>query len=105
MGSSEALKDRYDFKEFQVFQWLIGATDGHAKNFSVFIQAGGCYRLTPFYDIISAFRSLAVREYIEISNWQWGLTHPKAKTAIDKIYPRTFSGDSKGAEIPGSADA
>lgn len=21
---------------FQVFQWLIGATDGHAKNFSVF---------------------------------------------------------------------
>ncbi len=25
------------------------------KNFSVFIQAGGSYRLTPFYDIISAF--------------------------------------------------
>lgn len=54
MGSSEALKDRYDFMKFQVFQWLIGATDGHAKNFSVFIQAGGSYRLTPFYDIISA---------------------------------------------------
>ncbi|EPD0746646.1 type II toxin-antitoxin system HipA family toxin [Escherichia coli] len=35
MGSSEALKDRYDFMKFQVFQWLIGATDGHAKNFSV----------------------------------------------------------------------
>ncbi|MDF6720780.1 HipA domain-containing protein, partial [Escherichia coli] len=50
MGSSEALKDRYDFMKFQVFQWLIGATDGHAKNFSVFIQAGGSYRLTPFYD-------------------------------------------------------
>ncbi|EPU2786332.1 type II toxin-antitoxin system serine/threonine protein kinase toxin HipA, partial [Shigella sonnei] len=30
MGSSEALKDRYDFMKFQVFQWLIGATDGHA---------------------------------------------------------------------------
>ncbi|MGU0043827.1 HipA domain-containing protein [Escherichia coli] len=55
MGSSEALKDCYDFMKFQVFQWLIGATDGHAKNFSVFIQAGGSYRLTPFYDIISAF--------------------------------------------------
>ncbi|CTZ94235.1 protein HipA [Escherichia coli] len=55
MGSSEALRDRYDFMKFQVFQWLIGATDGHAKNFSVFIQAGGSYRLTPFYDIISAF--------------------------------------------------
>lgn len=31
MGSSEALKDRYDFMKFQVFLWLIGATDGHAK--------------------------------------------------------------------------
>ncbi|MFV2498848.1 HipA domain-containing protein, partial [Escherichia coli] len=54
MGSSEALRDRYEFMKFQVFQLLIGATDGHAKNFSVFSQAGGSYRLTPFYDIISA---------------------------------------------------
>lgn len=38
MGSSEALRDRYDFMKFQVFQWLIGATDGHAKNFSVFLS-------------------------------------------------------------------
>lgn len=60
MGSSEALRDRYDFMKFQVFQWLIGATDGHAKNFSVFIQAGGSYRLTPFYDIISAFPVLGL---------------------------------------------
>jgi serine/threonine-protein kinase HipA len=41
LGSSEALKDRHNFMKFQVFQWLLGATDGHAKNFSVFIQAGG----------------------------------------------------------------
>lgn len=80
MGSSEALKDRYDFMKFQVFQWLIGATDGHAKNFSVFIQAGGSYRLTPFYDIISAFPVLGGTGITSaISNWQWGLTHPKAK--------------------------
>lgn len=64
----------------QVFQWLIGATDGHAKNFSVFIQAGGSYRLTPFYDIISAFPVLGGTGITSaISNWQWGLTHPKAK--------------------------
>ncbi len=31
LGSSEALKDRYDFMKFMVFQWLTGATDGHAK--------------------------------------------------------------------------
>lgn len=29
---------------------------------------------------VTLFRSLAVREYTSaISNWQWGLTHPKAK--------------------------
>ncbi|UMX92505.1 HipA domain-containing protein [Escherichia coli] len=66
--------------KFQVFQWLIGATDGHAKNFSVFIQAGGGYRLTPFYDIIQHFRYWVAQEYASaISNWQWGLTHPRAK--------------------------
>ncbi len=55
LGSSEALKNRYDFMKFMVFQWLTGATDGHAKNFSIYLLPGGSYRLTPFYDIISAF--------------------------------------------------
>ncbi|WP_193002745.1 HipA domain-containing protein, partial [Vibrio litoralis] len=46
MGSSNAIEDRYNFMRFQVFQWLIGATDGHAKNFSIHIGKGGSYRLT-----------------------------------------------------------
>ncbi len=40
LGSSEALKDRADFMKFMVFQWLVGATDGHAKNFSLFLLPG-----------------------------------------------------------------
>jgi len=39
----------------QVFFWLIAAPDGHAKNFSVFIERGGRFRLTPLYDIMSAY--------------------------------------------------
>ena len=34
--------------------WLIGATDGHAKNFSIFLKPGGRFSLTPFYDVLSA---------------------------------------------------
>ena len=34
--------------------WLIGATDGHAKNFSIHLKPGGGFRLTPLYDVISA---------------------------------------------------
>ncbi|QKA58845.1 autotransporter outer membrane beta-barrel domain-containing protein [Escherichia coli O157:H7] len=102
MGFSEALRDRYDFMKFQVFQWLIGATDGHAKNFSVFIQAGGSYRLTPFYDIISAFPVLGGTG-IHISDLKlaMGLNASKGKkTAIDKIYPRHFLATAKVLRFP-----
>jgi serine/threonine-protein kinase HipA len=32
----------------QLLFWLLAATDGHAKNFSIFLLAGGRCRLTPF---------------------------------------------------------
>ena len=31
------------------------APDGHAQNFSLFLERGGQYRLTPLYDVISAY--------------------------------------------------
>jgi serine/threonine-protein kinase HipA len=34
--------------------WLLGATDGHAKNFSIHLSPGGRFRMTPLYDVISA---------------------------------------------------
>lgn len=101
-ASSMWIRDRYDFMKFQVFQWLIGATDGHAKNFSVFIQAGGSYRLTPFYDIISAFPVLGGTG-IHISDLKlaMGLNASKGKkTAIDKIYPRHFLATAKVLRFP-----
>ncbi len=39
----------------QVAFWLLAATDGHAKNFSIRLQAGGTYALTPLYDVLSAW--------------------------------------------------
>lgn len=38
----------------QMLFWMIGATDGHAKNFSLFIRPNNQMALTPFYDVISA---------------------------------------------------
>ena len=34
---------------------MLAAIDGHAKNFSVFIEPKGFYRLTPRYDVLSAY--------------------------------------------------
>ncbi len=54
LGSEKAAADRRDFMRTQLVFWLLAAIDGHAKNFSIFLQAGGAYRLTPRYDILSA---------------------------------------------------
>lgn len=45
--------DRRAFVKAQIVFWLIGATDGHAKNFSLFLKPQGRFELTPLYDILS----------------------------------------------------
>ena len=57
-GDSPA-EDQKRFLKAQVVFCLIGATDGHAKNFSIFLGPLGRFRLTPLYDILSAQPSLA----------------------------------------------
>lgn len=39
----------------QLLFWMLRATDGHAKNFSIALLGGGEYQLTPLYDVISAW--------------------------------------------------
>lgn len=53
-GSSNAYKDRLEFLRVQIVFWLLAAIDGHAKNFSIALNQNG-YRLTPFYDVLSAY--------------------------------------------------
>ncbi|WP_246590949.1 type II toxin-antitoxin system HipA family toxin [Georgfuchsia toluolica] len=55
LGSSDAELDRQDFFRTQVIFWLLCAIDGHAKNFSIFIEPRGGFRLTPRYDVMSAY--------------------------------------------------
>jgi len=48
-------RDRRTFFQAQVLFWMLRATDGHAKNFSIFLRPGGSYELTPLYDVLSAY--------------------------------------------------
>lgn len=52
---SRAEQDSRAFVKAQLLFWLLAATDGHAKNFSLFHERGGTYRLTPLYDVLSAW--------------------------------------------------
>ena len=53
-GSDDPAADRRMFVKAQIAFWLLGATDGHAKNFSIFLKPGGRFRMTPLYDVMSA---------------------------------------------------
>jgi len=45
--------DVQTFVDALVFNWLTAGTDGHSKNYSVLIGAGGNVRLAPLYDLAS----------------------------------------------------
>ncbi|MHB1948415.1 MAG: type II toxin-antitoxin system HipA family toxin [Gammaproteobacteria bacterium] len=55
LGSANPEEDREIFFRSQVLFWVLAAIDGHAKNFSLIIEPEGKYRLTPLYDIMSAY--------------------------------------------------
>lgn len=70
LGSAQADADRLDFFRTAVLFWMLAAIDGHAKNFSVFIEPRGRFRLTPRYDVLSAYPVLG---------------HGKGKLAPEKV--------------------
>ena len=47
--------NRKKFLKAQILFWLLAAPDGHAKNFSIFLESQGRYTLTPLYDVVSAY--------------------------------------------------
>lgn len=53
-GADDPAKDQSAFFKSQILFWLMGATDGHGKNFSIFLRPQGRFALTPFYDVLSA---------------------------------------------------
>lgn len=57
-GADSPADDHRTLLQAQLVFWLIGATDGHAKNFSISLHAGGGYALTPLYDVLTAQPSL-----------------------------------------------
>jgi serine/threonine-protein kinase HipA len=53
-GSDNPDADQKLFLKAQIIFWLIGATDGHAKNFSLYLAPGGRFSMAPLYDVLSA---------------------------------------------------
>jgi serine/threonine-protein kinase HipA len=54
-NSEHPVMDQTNFALAQLAFWLLAATDGHGKNFSLHHRTGGTYGMTPLYDVLSAW--------------------------------------------------
>lgn len=54
-GSDSETTDKTVFILSQLAFWLLAATDGHGKNFSLQHLSAGHYRMTPLYDVLSVW--------------------------------------------------
>jgi serine/threonine-protein kinase HipA len=89
-GSDAPETDIITFMRANIIFWLLGATDGHAKNFSVFITPGGRFRMTPAYDVLTAQPSLDTEQ---TSRKKFKLAMSVGKNRhynVDQIMPRHF---------------
>lgn len=116
-GSDEPLRDQINFFKANVIFWLIGATDGHAKNFSIALTPGGRFSMTPLYDVLTVQPTLDAGE-LQIKDMKLAMRVGKSRHyKVSDILARHFveTGVAAGfsreqvaqifEEIEGAADA
>ncbi|MBZ9660810.1 type II toxin-antitoxin system HipA family toxin [Mesorhizobium sp. ESP-6-4] len=97
-GSDRPEDDISLFLRACIIFWLIGATDGHAKNFSIFLGPGGRFRMTPLYDVLTAQPSLDAGQ-IPRKKFKLAMSAGKSRHySIHEIVPRHFM---QTAEVSG----
>ncbi|PTW61997.1 serine/threonine-protein kinase HipA [Breoghania corrubedonensis] len=98
-GSDTPLEDQERFLKAQAVFWLIGASDGHAKNFSIFLHPGGGFRMTPLYDILTAQPALNARQ-IDRRHMRMAMSVGKSNHyRFDGIHGRHFVQSAKQAGL------
>jgi len=107
--STDSENDMYQFFLAQYVFWLLMGIDGHAKNFSVYLDHTGHW-LTPLYDVISAhpfrnqFRRKELRMAMKVShaaktflNDELAMGYIEALNAdVDVALSKTFADASEG---------
>lgn len=101
-GADQPEVDIACFIKACILFWLLGATDGHAKNFSLFLKPGGGFALTPIYDVLSAQPSLDAGQ-IPLGKFKLAMSAGKNRHyRINDIMPRHFV---ETAELAGVSPA
>jgi len=105
LGSAEnAATDKANFVMCQFAFWLLAATDGHAKNFSLFIGRGGVISMTPFYDVISMWPAIGPGDNLFTTHrWVKLAMAVRSKNAHKNLYdilPRHWHTLAKSSGMP-----
>lgn len=84
----------------QILFWLIGAIDGHAKNFSIFLAPNDGFKLTPIYDVMSGQSAFDAHQ-IRHKDYRVAMSVGKSnKYRIDNIQGRHFVESAIAADLP-----
>lgn len=86
----------------QLAFWLLAATDGHAKNFSLFLRRDG-YLLTPLYDVLSAWPIIGVgpnRLPLQKAKLSMAVRCRNVHYEIDRILTRHWMCVADQSEVP-----
>jgi serine/threonine-protein kinase HipA len=101
-GSDDPEADRRLFLKAQIMFWLLGAIDGHAKNFSVFLKAAGRFRLTPLYDVMSVQPALDAGQ-LQRKQMKMALAVGQNRHyVVTEIMPRHFEQTAAKSGVPAS---
>ncbi|AFC87317.1 type II toxin-antitoxin system HipA family toxin [Frateuria aurantia] len=99
-GSDSPANDHLTLFSAQLVFWLVGATDGHAKNFSLFLKPGGGYALTPLYDVLSAQPYLD-RQQLQRKQYKLAMSvGERNHYRIHEVMPRHFIQTAKRSGVP-----
>lgn len=96
--SDDPIRDRETFFRAQIFYFLIGASDGHAKNFSLQLGRRGRFRLAPLYDILSVAPVVHAGR-LQRKRYRLAMSID-GHYGIDEIVPRHFEAEGKASGFP-----
>lgn len=102
-GSDNPEEDQALFMKTQIAFWLMAATDGHAKNFSVFLYPGGGFRLTPRYDVMSTQPLFDIGQLRRNQMRLAMSVGDNRHYCVHDIMPRHFLQSATNAGMPGLA--
>ncbi|MFT5440334.1 MAG: serine/threonine-protein kinase HipA [Alphaproteobacteria bacterium] len=96
--SDTPIEDRETFFRAQIFFFLIGASDGHAKNFSLRLGRQGRFSLAPLYDILS-IAPIVRAGRLQRKRYRLAMS-VDGHYGIDEIVPRHFEAEGRAAGLP-----